>query len=250
MIKLEKINKYFGQHHVLKDIDLAVEKGEVIAILGPSGSGKSTLLRCINFMEQPTSGSVELNGLTIQVEKADKKAIHTLRSSTAMVFQGYNLFKNLNVLQNVMIGLTMVKGKSKKEAREIGEQILEKVGLRDRMLYYPSRLSGGQQQRVSIARALALNPMVLLFDEPTSALDPELVEEVLATIKQVANEGNTMLLVTHEMHFARNVADRVVFMDDGVIVEQGDVKKIFTEPEEERTRQFLGKYLEPFVYEI
>ncbi|ATW28019.1 amino acid ABC transporter ATP-binding protein [Candidatus Formimonas warabiya] len=250
MIKLHKINKYFSQHHVLKGIDLSVKKGEVVAILGPSGSGKSTLLRSINFLERPSSGSVEIGALKVNADTASKKDIHALRMATAMVFQQFNLFKNLNVLQNVMIGLTSVKKMDRKKAKEISAQILEKVGLSDRISYYPSRLSGGQQQRVAIARALALNPEVLLFDEPTSALDPELVDEVLSTIKKVAQEGNTMIIVTHELGFAREVADKVVFMDNGLVVEEGPVEKIFTDPGEERTKQFLGKALQRFIYEI
>lgn len=243
MIKLKKINKYFGNHHVLHGIDMTVEKGEVVAILGPSGAGKSTLLRSINYLEQPSSGIIEINGSEVDTEKISKKEIQMLRSSTAMVFQQYNLFKNLDVLHNVMIGLTSVKKMDKKKANEIAVQLIEKVGLKDRIHYYPSQLSGGMQQRVGIARALALNPEVLLFDEPTSALDPELVDEVLQTIKQLAIEGNTMILVTHELNFAREVADKIIFMEDGVIVESGPVDKIFTNPEVERTREFLGKAL-------
>ncbi|MHC6180786.1 amino acid ABC transporter ATP-binding protein [Clostridium sp. JNZ X4-2] len=247
MIKLQNINKYFSEHHVLKDINLTVKKGEVVAILGPSGSGKSTLLRSINFLEQPSSGIIEINGLRVNSQTASKKDIFQLRTSTAMVFQQYNLFKNLNVLQNVTIGLTTVKKLDKRKAVKIAEQILDKVGLKDRINYYPCQLSGGQQQRVGIARALALNPEVLLFDEPTSALDPELVDEVLHTIKQLANDGNTMIIVTHELGFARDVADKVVLMEDGVIVEEGSVEKIFTNPLEHRTRQFIGKALKRFI---
>lgn len=247
MIKLKKINKYFGSHHVLRDIDLMVEKGDVVTILGPSGSGKSTLLRSINYLERPSSGIIEINGYEVNTENVSKKDIMTLRTTTAMVFQQYNLFKNLSVLQNVTIGLTTVKKIDKKKAIEIAEGILDKVGLKDRIHYFPSQLSGGQQQRVGIARALALNPEVLLFDEPTSALDPELVDEVLQTIKQLAKEGNTMIIVTHELGFAREVADKVIFMEDGIIVEEGSVEKIFTNPEEERTRQFIGRALNRFV---
>jgi len=249
MIKLHNIHKYFSKHHVLKGVNLTVEKGEVIVILGPSGSGKSTLLRSINFLEHPSCGVIEINGMKIDSETASKKDILALRTSTAMVFQQYNLFKNLTAIQNVMIGLTSVKKIDKKKAREIAEKILGKVALNDRMDYYPSQLSGGQQQRVAIARALALNPEVLLFDEPTSALDPELVDEVLFTIKQLANDGNTMIIVTHELGFAREVADKIILMDDGLIVEEGSVEKIFSNPVEERTRQFLGKALERFIIE-
>lgn len=243
MIKLEKLHKYFDQHHVLKGIDLSVNKGEVIAILGSSGSGKSTLLRCINFLENPTSGVVEINGNKVNVESATKSEILSLRMSTGMVFQQYNLFKNLTVLQNVMTGLTSVKKMDVTKAKSISVDLLEKVGLKERLDYYPSQLSGGQQQRVGIARALALNPEVLLFDEPTSSLDPELVDEVLTVIKSVAKEGNTMLIVTHELNFAREIADRVVFMENGVIVEEGTAEQIFNDPRVERTKQFLSKAL-------
>ncbi|MET0961056.1 MAG: amino acid ABC transporter ATP-binding protein [Psychrobacillus psychrotolerans] len=243
MIKLENLQKYYNQHHVLKGIDLTVEKGQVVAIIGPSGSGKSTLLRSVNFLEQPTSGIVEINDKRVDVESATKADILALRTSTGMVFQQYNLFKNLTVLQNVMIGLTSVKHIDPKEAAKISVEILEKVGLKERLNYYPSQLSGGQQQRVGIARALALDPEVILFDEPTSSLDPELVDEVLTVIQNVANEGNTILLVTHELDFAREIADRVVFMEDGVIVEEGTAEQIFTNPTVERTKQFIGKAL-------
>lgn len=247
MIQLRGLHKFFGKHQVLNGIDLTVNKGEVVVILGPSGSGKSTLLRCINFLEPPTSGIVEVNGLAVNAEAATKKEILALRTATAMVFQQYNLFKNLTALHNVMIGLTSVKGLDRKAAREISEDILDKVGLRERINYYPSQLSGGQQQRVGIARALALGPEVLLFDEPTSSLDPELVDEVLAVMKKVAREGNTMIIVTHELGFAREVADRIVLMDNGVIVEAGTAAEMFTNPQEERTRQFLGKALKRFI---
>ncbi|MCP8968116.1 amino acid ABC transporter ATP-binding protein [Ectobacillus ponti] len=243
MIQLEKLHKYFGQHHVLKGIDLTVQQGKVVAILGPSGSGKSTLLRSINFLEPATSGIIEVQGKRVDVEAASKAEIQALRISTGMVFQQYNLFKNLTVLQNVMIGLTDVKKVNPKEARETSISILEKVGLQDRLHHYPSHLSGGQQQRVGIARALALKPEVLLFDEPTSSLDPELVNEVLMVIQQVAKEGNTMLIVTHELQFAREIADQIVFMEDGRIVETGTAEQIFTNPVQERTRQFVSKAL-------
>jgi len=249
MIKLHNIHKYFSKHHVLKGVDLTVENGEVIVILGPSGSGKSTLLRCINFLEHPSCGIIDINGMKIDSETASKKDIRALRMSTAMVFQQYNLFKNLTALQNVTLGLTSVKKIDEKKARKIAQQLLNRVGLNDRMKYYPSQLSGGQQQRVAIARALALKPDILLFDEPTSALDPELVDEVLSTIKQLANEGNTMIIVTHELGFAREVADRVILMEEGLIIEEGPVEKIFSNPVEERTRKFLGKALKRFIIE-
>ena len=243
MIKVENIHKYFDQQHVLKGINLSVKEGEVVSILGPSGSGKSTLLRCINFLEEPTKGVIEINGKRVDAESASKTDILSLRTSTGMVFQQYNLFKNLTVLQNVMIGLTNVKQMDPVEAKKLTTDLLEKVGLKDRINYYPAQLSGGQQQRVGIARALALNPKVLLFDEPTSSLDPELVDEVLAVIKAVANEGNTMLIVTHELNFAREISDRVVFMEDGAILEEGKANQIFSVPKVERTKQFLSKVL-------
>lgn len=241
MIKLENLHKYYDQLHVLKGIDLTVEKGEVVVIIGPSGSGKSTLLRCINFLEQPTSGLVEIEEKKVDVASASKADINDLRTSTGMVFQQYNLFKNLTVLENVTIGLTSVKQMGAKEAEEISIAFLEKVGLKDRLHYYPSQLSGGQQQRVGIARALALNPKVLLFDEPTSSLDPEMVDEVLTVIQDVAAEGNTILLVTHELDFAREIGDRIVFMEDGVVIEEGTADQIFNHPAVERTKQFIRK---------
>ncbi|MGM0900427.1 MAG: amino acid ABC transporter ATP-binding protein [Bacillota bacterium] len=241
MITVENIHKYFDKQHVLKGINLSVKKGEVVTILGPSGSGKSTLLRCLNFLEHPTKGIVEINGKRINVESASKSDVLSLRTSTGMVFQQYNLFKNLTVLENVMVGLTSVKKMNHDVAKKVSSDILVKVGLKERLTYYPAQLSGGQQQRVGIARALALNPEVLLFDEPTSSLDPELVDEVLLVIKKVANEGNTMVIVTHELNFAREISDRVIFMEDGVIVEEGTAEQMFTNPSAERTKQFLSK---------
>lgn len=243
MIKVENIHKYYDQQHVLKGINLSVKKGEVVSILGPSGSGKSTLLRCINFLESPTSGIVEINGKKVNSESASKKDILDVRTLTGMVFQQYNLFKNLTVLQNVTIGLTSVKRINPVEAKKRSIEILEKVGLQNRLNHYPVQLSGGQQQRVGIARALALNPEVLLFDEPTSSLDPELVDEVLTVIKDVANEGNTMLIVTHELNFAREISDRIIFMEDGLILEEGSAEQIFSNPSVERTKKFLSKVL-------
>ena len=241
MIQLFNLNKHFGELHVLKDINLKIEKGEVICIIGPSGSGKSTLLRSINFLEPPTSGIVEIGDFSIDSTKSTKKEIHKMRLLTAMVFQHYNLFKNKTALQNVMLGLTVVKKVDKDHARQISERFLEKVGLKHRIDHYPTQLSGGEQQRVSIARALALNPEVILLDEPTSALDPEMVGEVLATMKQIAQEGNTMIIVTHELEFAKEVADRVIFMDHGIIVEEGTSEEFFNAPKEERTKKFLSR---------
>lgn len=240
MIKLIDIHKYYGDHHVLKGIDLDIQKGEIVAILGPSGSGKSTLLRGINFLEPASSGTVTIGEQIVDVSSTDKQAIRALKASTGMVFQHYNLFANLTAIENVTIGLKSVKKIDAKQAKAIGLALLDKVGLGEKANQYPAQLSGGQQQRVGIARALAMNPDVMLFDEPTSSLDPELVDEVLAVIKQVAKEGMTMIIVTHELRFAREVANRVVFMENGVIVEQGSVEQMFTNPKEARTRQFMG----------
>lgn len=250
MIKLTQIRKSFGRNEVLKGIDLTVEKGEVVAILGPSGSGKTTLLRCINYLEKPNDGQISIDDFTVNCRRPDKKEIHTLRQKTAMVFQQYNLFRHKTALENVMEGLVIVKKVPKEEARKKSAELLEKVGLGNKLDAYPSELSGGQQQRVGIARALALNPEVILFDEPTSALDPELVGEVLAVIRKIAKEGITMIIVTHEMGFAQDVASHVVFMDEGVIVEEGKPNHIFTFPKEERTKQFLKRITPEGVYSI
>lgn len=250
MIKLTQIRKSFGRNEVLKGIDLTVEKGEVVAILGPSGSGKTTLLRCINYLEKPNDGQISIDDFTVNCRRPDKKDIHTLRQKTAMVFQQYNLFRHKTALENVMEGLVIVKKVPKEEARKKSAELLEKVGLGNKLDAYPSELSGGQQQRVGIARALALNPEVILFDEPTSALDPELVGEVLAVIRKIAKEGITMIIVTHEMGFAQDVASHVVFMDEGVIVEEGKPNHIFTFPKEERTKQFLKRITPEGVYSI
>jgi L-cystine transport system ATP-binding protein len=241
MIQLKNIHKSFGKNHVLKGIDLTVEKGEVVVILGPSGSGKTTLLRCINFLEHPHEGEISIGGFSVNCKHAHKHDIMILRKKSAMVFQNYNLFKNKTVLENVMEGQIIAQKIPKEIARDRSLKILEKVGLMDKLDVYPSQISGGQQQRVGIARALALNPEVILFDEPTSALDPELVGEVLDTMKEVAREGITMIVVTHEIEFARDVANRVVFMDGGIIVEQGRPEVILTQPKEERTKQFLRR---------
>jgi L-cystine transport system ATP-binding protein len=241
MIKLTGITKSFDRLQVLKGIDLNVEKGEVVAILGPSGSGKSTLLRCINYLEKPNDGEIRIGDFTVDCKRASKKDIHELRQKTAMVFQQYNLFKHKTALENVMEGLVVVKKLPKEEAKKSSIELLEKVGLAGKLDSYPSQLSGGQQQRIGIARALALNPEVILFDEPTSALDPELVGEVLAVIRKIAKEGITMIIVTHEMGFAQEVANHVVFMDEGVIVEEGKPFELFNQPKEERTKQFLKR---------
>lgn len=241
MIKIKGLEKWFGRLHVLKGIDLNVEPSEVVVIIGASGSGKSTLLRCINSLETFQRGSVEIDGRAI--DQGNEKMKNEMRTHLGMVFQHFNLFPHMNVLQNVIEGPTQVKGVDKKKALEIGKYYLEKVGLSDKEKAYPSMLSGGQKQRVAIARALAMEPSVMLFDEPTSALDPELVGEVLSVMKDLAREGMTMVVVTHEMGFAREVADRVVYMDEGLIVEEGTPEKIFNSPQMERTKGFLGQIL-------
>lgn len=241
MLKFEGIHKYFGKNEVLKGVDLMIPTGKVVVILGPSGSGKTTLLRCGNFLETPTKGKIQLDDILIDSQFLSKKEINRIRKHSTMVFQNYCLFKNMSVIENVMEGLVTVQKKSKEEAREIAVKYLTMVGLAERMDFYPSGLSGGQQQRVGIARALALNPKVILFDEPTAALDPELVGEVLEVMKEVAKSGVTMVVVTHEMQFAKEVADEVVFMEGGVVVEQGSPEEVFNNPKNERTRQFLSR---------
>ncbi|WP_126426883.1 amino acid ABC transporter ATP-binding protein [Brevibacillus marinus] len=226
MIRLRNIHKVYRDQHVLKGIDLDVHPGEVVVIMGRSGAGKSTLLRCINFLEQPTQGTIQVDDLVISAENPTRKQILAVRRLTSMVFQHYHLFKHKTALENVMEGLVTVKGLSRSEASRISREYLEKVGLQDRLHYFPSQLSGGQQQRVAIARALAMNPKVILFDEPTSALDPDLVEEVLRVMRNIAKEGMTMIVVTHEVNFARDVADRVVVLADGQIVEQGPPEEV------------------------
>ncbi|CAH1057271.1 amino acid ABC transporter ATP-binding protein [Paenibacillus pseudetheri] len=250
MIKLTQISKSFGRNQVLNNIDLTVIKGEVVVILGPSGSGKTTLLRCVNYLERPSSGEIVIGDFKVNCKHARKKEIYQLRQKTAMVFQQYNLFRHKTALENVMEGLLVVKKLPKDEARKRSIALLEKVGLASKLDAYPSQLSGGQQQRVGIARALALEPEVILFDEPTSALDPELVGEVLAVIRKIAKEGITMIVVTHEMGFARDVANHVVFMDGGVIVEEGTPTELFNHPREERTKQFLKRITPEFNYSI
>ncbi|PYE48298.1 amino acid ABC transporter ATP-binding protein [Paenibacillus barcinonensis] len=250
MITLSNIHKSFGPQEVLKGIDLTVDQGDVVAILGPSGSGKTTLLRCVNFLERADEGQVQISGLTVDCKHARKHDIVQLRRKTAMVFQHYNLFKHKTVLENVTEGLIIAQKRSKADARTRALHVLEQVGLSDKINAYPSMLSGGQQQRVGIARALALNPEVILFDEPTSALDPELVGEVLAVIRNIAREGITMIVVTHEMGFAREVANRVVFMDGGSVVEEGAPEEVFSRPQQERTRQFLSRYSSDWSYVI
>ncbi|REJ10755.1 amino acid ABC transporter ATP-binding protein [Halobacillus trueperi] len=240
MIRVNKLNKSFGDLHVLKDIDFHVEESEVVVLIGASGSGKSTMLRCLNFLEMKNSGELFIKGKQIDPKKDN---LNKVRQQVGMVFQHFNLFPHMTVLGNVMEAPTQVKGISKSQAKKEGQELLEKVGLGDKANDYPSRLSGGQKQRVAIARALAMKPEIMLFDEPTSALDPELVGEVLATMKDLAKEGMTMVVVTHEMGFAREVADRVVYMHDGKIVESGAPKDLFENPQEERTQAFLSSIL-------
>ncbi|MEG1254417.1 amino acid ABC transporter ATP-binding protein [Clostridium sp.] len=241
MLELSNLTKSFGNNLVLKNIDLKVKKGEVIAIVGPSGTGKSTLLRCINFLEKADSGTLKFGDLEIDLSLAHKKHILDVRRRTAMVFQSYNLFKNKTALKNVMEPLTTVKKISKEKAREIAMEYLKMVGLEEKSNEYSSKLSGGQQQRVAIARALAVDPEIILMDEPTSALDPELIGEVLEVIKGLAKAHMTMLIVTHEMKFAREVADRIIFMDNGKIVEDGSPEELFHEDNDTRVRRFAGK---------
>ncbi|TWT03460.1 amino acid ABC transporter ATP-binding protein [Planomicrobium sp. CPCC 101079] len=241
MISIRNLHKRFGELEVLKGIDLDVQKGQAVVVIGPSGSGKTTFLRCLNILETPTAGSVTIDGQTADFSKPfSKKQVTAFRKQSAMVFQHYNLFPHMTALENVMEGPVIVQKKDKASARKKAEQLLEKVGLGDKMDYYPFQLSGGQQQRVGIARALALEPKVMLFDEPTSALDPELVGEVLQVMKDLASEGMTMVVVTHEMRFAKGVADEVLFMDGGKVVERGRPEDVFDNPKEARTRQFLN----------
>lgn len=239
LIKLEHVNKYFGANHVLKDINLEVAEGEKVVIIGPSGSGKSTTVRCMNFLEEPTDGKVFIDG----TEVTPKNKLDTVRHSSAMVFQQFNLYPHMTVLGNLTIGPMKLQGKTKKEAEEMAYEYLDIVGLREKANVYPSTLSGGQQQRVAIARALCSQRKIILFDEPTSALDPETVQEVLDVMIKLSSMNITMVVVTHEMGFARQVADRVIFMADGMIVEEGTPEHFFDNPTNERTKAFLGKIL-------
>ena len=241
MISIKNLHKRFDELEVLKGIDLEVEKGKVIVLIGPSGSGKTTFLRCLNVLETPTAGTISIEDQSLDFSQpVPKKKIPLFRSLTGMVFQSYNLFPHMTALENVMEGPITVKRETKEMVRKKAESLLAKVGLGDKLDYYPFQLSGGQQQRVGIARALAMEPKVMLFDEPTSALDPELVGEVLKVMKDLASEGMTMIVVTHEMRFAKEVADEVLFMDGGVIVERSKPEDIFTNPKEERTKRFLS----------
>ena len=240
MLEARGVKKSFGESVILKGIDLEVDKGDVVAILGPSGSGKTTFLRCLNFLERANEGTLTFDGMTVDLPTAGKREIAQLRRKTAFVFQNYNLFQNKTVLQNVTLGLTAARKMPRHQARDIAVQALERVGMADRLDRYPSQLSGGQQQRVAIARGLATNPEIIYFDEPTSALDPELIGEVLAVMRQLAQEGMTMLVVTHEMEFARNVSSKVLFMEGGVVVESAPSREFFEAPKSDRVREFIN----------
>lgn len=240
MIKLEGVQKHFGHLHVLKDINLKVKTGEKLVVIGPSGSGKSTLIRCINLLERPNHGRVVVDGVEITAHKAP---VSKVRQSIGMVFQQFNLYPHKTVLENLTLAPMLTQKVPQKEAEETGIAYLERVGLKEKAGVYPSQLSGGQQQRVAIARALNMHPKIMLFDEPTSALDPEMIQEVLDVMIGLAHEGITMVVVTHEMGFAREVADRVLFMDEGVILEEGTAEHFFTSPSQDRTRQFLSRII-------
>ena len=239
MIKLENVHKSFGKNEVLKGIDLHIEKGQVVVIIGPSGSGKSTVLRTMNYLEEPTFGKVIVDGMDL----SDKSKLNEVRAEVGMVFQNFNLFPHMTVMENLTLAQTKVRKTSSDEAKKIGQILLDRVGLKDKANAYPDSLSGGQKQRVAIARALAMKPKVMLFDEPTSALDPEMVREVLDVMKSLAEEGMTMVIVTHEMGFAKEVADRVLFVDGGLILEDDTPEKVFDAPTNDRTKLFLSKIL-------
>lgn len=240
MIKVENLNKKFDKLHVLKGIDIEINKGEVVVVIGPSGSGKSTFLRCLNLLEEATEGNIVFEGTSIMDKNSD---INKLREKIGMVFQQFNLFPNMTVLDNITLAPMKVKKINKNEAEQIAYKLLNRIGLTEKSKGYPASLSGGQKQRIAIARALAMSPEVMLFDEPTSALDPEMVGEVLQVMKELANEGMTMVVVTHEMGFAKEVADRVIFMDEGVILEEGTPEEIFYCPKHPRTKDFLSKVI-------
>ena len=239
MIKLENVHKSFGKNEVLKGINLHIEQGQVVVIIGPSGSGKSTVLRTMNYLEEPTSGKVIVDGMDL----SDKKKLNDVRAEVGLVFQNFNLFPHMTVMENLTLAQTKVRKTSMEEAKKIGQALLDRVGLADKANAYPDSLSGGQKQRVAIARALAMRPKVMLFDEPTSALDPEMVSEVLDVMKSLAEEGMTMVIVTHEMGFAKKVADRVLFVDGGLILEDDTPERVFDAPTNERTKSFLDKIL-------
>lgn len=240
MLVVKNLKKNFGENQVLKGIDEHIKQGEVVCVIGPSGSGKSTFLRCLNLLEEPTSGEIYLDGEQINAEKTD---INKVRQKLGMVFQNFNLFPHKTVMENIILAPVNVLGKTAEESEKTGLKLLKRVGLEDKKDAYPSSLSGGQKQRVAIARALAMNPEAMLFDEPTSALDPEMVGDVLEVMRDLAKKGMTMIIVTHEMGFAREVADRVIFMDEGYLIEEGSPENIFDNPKEERVREFLEKVL-------
>ena len=250
MLQVKDLHKKFGDKEVLRGIDLTVRDGETVAVIGPSGSGKTTLLRCVNFLEHADKGELKIDDLELSFKKASQRNALAARRKTAMVFQQYNLFRNMNALRNVSLGLMAARKQKRTEAEAAATDALERVGLGHRLESYPAELSGGQQQRVGIARAIALNPHIILFDEPTSALDPELVGEVLATIKQLADQGQTMLIVSHEISFVRKTADRVVFIDEGQVVEEGAPEDIFVHPQKERTIRFLKTVTNDWIYTI
>lgn len=240
MINVRNLHKKFGSLHVLKGIDIDIKKGEVVVVIGPSGSGKSTFLRCLNLLEEPTDGEIIFEEVSITDKKND---INKLRQKMGMVFQQFNLFPHMSVLGNITLGPMKLKGMNREEAEKVAMNLLERVGLADKASSYPGQLSGGQKQRIAIARALAMSPDVMLFDEPTSALDPEMVGEVLEVMKELASEGMTMVVVTHEMGFAKEVGDRLIFMDEGKVVEEGEPRSIFEKPQHPRTQDFLAKVL-------
>nr|WP_314717335.1 amino acid ABC transporter ATP-binding protein [uncultured Fretibacterium sp.] len=244
MLKIAHLKKHYKELPVLRDVNLTLDKGEVMAVIGPSGTGKSTLLRCINFLERPEAGTIELDGVRVDAARASNAQIYALRLKTAMVFQNYNLLKNMTALENVMEPMITVRRVDKASARERALELLRKVGLEDKRNFYPRKMSGGQQQRVGIARAMASDAKLILFDEPTSSLDPELIGEVLEVIRRLAEERTTMLIVTHEMQFAREVADRMIFLEDGVVAGEGTPEEIFERCGNERIRRFMRRVLD------
>lgn len=250
VVRVSQLEKFFGENHVLRGVDLEVRQREVVMIIGRSGSGKTTLLRCINFLEEPTVGWVEVDSVRVEADplhprnRQHAELVRQLRMRAGMVFQDFNLFPHMTALENCIEAPMRVRGLSRPEAEELADRYLDKVGLADKRMQYPSRLSGGQKQRVAIARALCMEPKVLLFDEPTSALDPELIGEVLTVMEDLAHEGATMIVVSHEMHFCREAADRIIFIEDGQIVEQGPPDQVLNQPQDERTKQFLRRFLD------
>ncbi|ODC04105.1 peptide ABC transporter ATP-binding protein [Terasakiispira papahanaumokuakeensis] len=243
IVNIQGMNKYFGDHHVLKDIDLTVDAGEVVVIIGASGSGKSTLIRCVNGLEEYQQGALEVDGQALAVNGGHQQALNIIRQEVGMVFQQFNLFPHLTVLENITLAPMKVKGIAAQQAQETAHRLLERVGIGNQAQKYPTQLSGGQQQRVAIARSLAMEPRLMLFDEPTSALDPEMIGEVLDVMRELASEGMTMMVVTHEMGFAREVAHRVVYVHEGCIVEEGKPEDVFDRPQNERTQAFLSRVL-------